>query len=577
MRRGLVYRTTRRVKPVLLKPILWMYRAIGAVLLRVSQFRAVRWTLNTRPARLMVRLALVVYSFTTLRIVPWAGRAKRSVRQFATSNEILGWVLAIVTCGTMGALLAASNYQYLYWLYFILAVAVFGGAAFTIMALKNPLFGVLFWISVSPLLNVYAKFKFGPGIPALTGDRLCLLVLAFALVLWAKRPSKAASLNAIPVLIVLFVICMLPAVARAKEIKAGAQVLVDSYLAPMTLFFFARRWIQDRTVLRKALIAILIVGTYFAVLGVPEYFTARNFFTWSGKPAWVEEGLGVARIQGPSRSPAEYGLTVALASYVAVVLAVWERNRARQVLYMVLLALFAAVIYMTLRRGVYIGWILGMLTLGVFSPRSRRVIVPGLIVGVILSGVFIDQIMRSSIFTERIAYKDPVYQRLVLNATSVEIIKDRPWFGLGIGKFGESIGSYVTAYKGISAHYASGLPSPHNSYFRIVTEAGLVGFTPFAMLLLALGWFTYRAYRRTPADGVTGRDTIALFWAFAFAHLMQASSTDAFLYCPYLNAMVFFLAGAINGTHVQRVETVPEVRKEVRRTRRLGSAHARVS
>lgn len=578
MRRGLAYKTTRRVKPILAKPALWTLHKLRSLALRIYAFRLVRRILHSRPARFIGRLALGLIAFASFRVLPWSRRSKQRIRAFAASKELLGWFIAILLCGLIGVFLGFSNYEYAYWIYFILTVAVIGGGAFTVLALKSPLFGVLFWISASPLLNVYAKFKFGPGIPALTGDRLCLLILAFALVLWAKKPSKAERLPAIPVLILLFVIAMLPAVIRAPEMKTGAQVLVDSYLAPMALFFFARRWVQDRSTLHKSLIAILVVGTYFAVLGVPEYFTARNFFTWSGKPAWVEEGLGVARIQGPSRSPAEYGLTVALASYVAVILAVWEKNRAKRMLYLLMLVLFSVVIYMTLRRGVYMGWILGMLALAVASARSRRVILPGLLVGVILSGIFVDKIVSSEVFTERIAYKAPVYQRLVLNATSIEIIKDRPWLGLGIGKFPEAIGSYVTSYRGISALYARGLPSPHNSYFRILTEAGLVGFLPFAMLIMALGFYTYRAYRRTPADGPTGRDTIALFWAFGFAHLMQAGSTDAFLYCPYLNAMVFFLAGAINGTFIQKEnEADPDVGKEARRIGKLRSARAPVT
>lgn len=562
---------------VIAAPLVPVIRSTGRLAHRVGSTKAAKAVACSFPARFAARLGSGVSIFVSYTLLPLSRRTKQRIRAFAASKELLGWFIAILLCGLMGVCLGLSNYEPIYWAYFILTVAIIGGGAFTILALKSPLFGVLFWISVSPLLNVYAKFKFGPGIPALTGDRLCLLILAFALVLWAKRPSKAERLPAIPALILLFTIAMLPAVVRAPEMKTGAQVLVDSYLAPMALFFFARRWVQDRTVLRKSLVAILVVGTYFAVLGVPEYFTQRNFFTWSGRPVWVEEGLGVARVQGPSRSPMEYGLTVALSSYVGIILAVWEKNRAKRMLYLLLLVLFSVVIYMTLRRGVYIGWILGMLALAIASTRSRRVILPGLLVGVILSGVFVDKIVSSHVFTERIAYKAPVYQRLVLNATSIEIIKDRPWLGLGIGRFPEAIGSYVTSYRGISALYASGLPSPHNSYFRILTEAGLVGFLPFVMLLLALVLYTYKAYRRTPADGPTGRDTIALFWAFGFAHLMQAGSTDAFLYCPYLNAMLFFLAGAINGTHIQRADASPEANEEVRRPRKLRSAQVPVT
>lgn len=547
------------------------------LILRIYAFRFIRWALNSGPAKLAARLATGGYLLLPERVLPWGRQIKRRIRAYAASQELLGWFIVVLVCGLMGLCLGLSNYERIYWIYFIFTVALAGSAAFVMLTLRNPLFGLLFWVAVSPLLNVYAQFKLLPGLPALTGDRLCLLVLGIAMLLWAKRPSKAKALPMVPVFMWLFLLAMLPAVFRATQIKTAAQVVTDSYLVPMTLFFFARRWVEDRTVLHKALMAILIVGVYFAVLGVPEYFTQRNFFTWSGKPAWVEEGLGLVRIQGPSRSPAEYGLTVGLASYIAVVLAVWEKNRAKRVLYLMLLALFSAVIYMTLRRGVYMGWLLGMIALAVVSPRSRRVIIPGLLVGVILGGVFIDKVVSSPVFTERIAYKAPVYQRLVLNATSTEIVKQHPWFGLGVGKFPEVMRSYVTSYKGISALYATGLPSPHNSYFRILTEAGFVAFIPFVLLIGALIAYTYRAYRRTPADGLTGRDAIALFWAFGFAHIAQAGSTDAFLYCPYLNAILFFLAGAINGAHIHKNDALPEADKEVRRAGKTRPARVPVT
>lgn len=577
MRRGLIYRTTREATSILAKPGLWVLHTLGSLALRIYAFRFVRRALHSTPATFAARLTVGGYHLVSERILPWSRRAKRRIRALVASHELLGWFIVVFLCGLMGLCLGLSNYDNLYWIYFIFIVAIAGSAAFTILTLRNPLFGVLFWISVSPLLNVYAKFKFGPGIPALTGDRLCLLILAFALILWAKRPSKAERLPAVPILILVFIVAMIPAVAQATKVKTGAQVLVDSYLAPMTLFFFARRWVEDRSVFHKALMAILVVGIYFAVLGVPEYFTQRNFFTWSGKPAFVEEGLGTVRIQGPSRSPAEYGLAVALASFVGVIFAAWEKNRAKRIFYLLLLALFTVVIYMTLRRGVYLGWVLGMLVLAVGAPRTRRIIVPGILIGLILGGIFIDKIMSSAIFTERIAYKDPVYQRMVLNASSIEIVKDKPWFGLGIGRYPEVLSSYIQTYKGISALYARGLPSPHNSYFRLLTEAGFVGFIPFMLLVLSLIVYTRRAYRNTPADGPTGRDTIVLFWAFGLAHISQAGSTDAFLYCPYLNALFFFLAGAVNGTHIQRTEALSKADKEVRRAGKLRSARLPVT
>lgn len=577
MRRGLIHRITAKL---LVGPVLWVLLRLKSLLLRIYQFRAVRWTLNTKPARLLARLAVGCYSLAAYRILPWYRRTKQRVRRFLASREVLGWILMILICGMMGGFLAASNYRGIYWAYFILLLSAVGMFGFAVITLKNPLYGLLFWVFSSPLLSVFVAFKFMPGMPAISGDRACLFILLLALLLWERRSGKPQSTPAIGLLIFVFILTLMPSMVRAERLNSGLQMVGDNYLAPMSLYFFARRWIQDQATLRKAIWVVFLVGIYFALVGIPEYFTHKNIFAaWSGRATMQDESLGLVRVQGPARSPGEYGLVVSMGSYIAILLASWERNHTRRVLYILLAAVMIVAVYMTLRRGVYVGWLMGLLVLAFFSVRSRRFIVPGLVLVLAVVGLNSAVIKSSDIYTERITYAAPYYQRLVLNATSMEMVRQHPLLGVGMGQYPNVMTKYLRPYKDLSPLYSTGLPSPHNSYFRILTEAGFLAFIPWVLLLASAAWYTYLAFRRTAPGQIEGRDAVALFWAFGSSHLMQATSTDAFLYAPYLNAIFFFLLGAATAVHYKSKKESEAEKPAVTpvRTRRIRQAVRGVS
>ena len=540
-RRGRIRRATDRVTKFAARPILWIARRFFGMLVTIYHVPIVYRLLHTRIALLVGRSAILCHAFTVCRAMPAVRRAKRRVRRFAADRELLGWVLSL----GLAIALAETLTHYFYLLRIV--IGLIGGAAYIVATLYSPVFGLLFWIVSSPLMGVFAEVKFGPSIPAINGDRLCLLILLIALILWARRQSKVKSTPAIGWCILVFVLVMFANTIRAEKIRSGAQTVFDSFLAPMTLFFFARRWIQSEGVLRKALIAIVIVATFLTIFGIPEYVTRENVFRHG---TWAEPELGLVRVQGPLKSPMEFGLVVALGSYVLMTILAGERRISRRILYVLMLLSYVLIIYMTLRRSVYASWILGLLVLALFSPRCRKMVLAGLVTGVMLIGAFSQKIESLPVYTERLGSKSPIQSRIVANATSIAIIKDNLVFGVGAGRYSDVVKKYLTGYMGISAMIVP-TRSPHNAYFRVLIEGGLAAFVPLAFLFLSAAWYTVQAYRRAPPQPWYGRDSIAVFWAFSVAHLSQATSTDAFVYCPYLNALFFFLLGAVIGVYFQ--------------------------
>ena len=75
--------------------------------------------------------------------------------------------------------------------------------------------------------------------------------------------------------------------------------------------------------------------------------------------------------------------------------------------------------------------------------------------------------------------------RAVFYENTVELIRERPWFGLGSGAFGEA---YTAHVRGKYTDWRA-MPSgdPHNQYLYVLAEQGIVGLMAFlSFIALAL-------------------------------------------------------------------------------------------
>lgn len=73
--------------------------------------------------------------------------------------------------------------------------------------------------------------------------------------------------------------------------------------------------------------------------------------------------------------------------------------------------------------------------------------------------------------------------RTVIWDAGIQVFKENPVFGVGVGSFQEAtVGSSVLGVE----------MSSHNSYLSILVENGLLGFLPFAMFLIALIFFAWK-------------------------------------------------------------------------------------
>ncbi len=430
----------------------------------IAGSRPVQWLSRRRSVRVTVGI-LCLLGALALRYVwrPLKRRVDRIVR-FVRRREILGWIVAWVMCGWI-ALAILQQQRFLMGL--MLGLVIAGGYA--IISLRSPLTGLIMWLMASPFLTMYIAVKPLPGMPVISGDRYCLAVLLLVYLIHLRRYKPAHPNPWLHGMMAVFIIAMLVSALPNRHPKGAAQAVLDTYAAPFLVYVFARRWVSDRRSLAIAVGAMMFVGLYFSFIGIPEHYMGKLLLR-PHRVAWVEEALGTMRAQGPAESPSEFGLVVLAAWLLALTAFVHERQTRRRLVYATIVVVAAIAISLTLRRSVYASVMLALICMLAASGRTRRTVAAIAVVGGVGFLIFWPQFTATKVYRTRIMEVGPIYTRAVVYATSWEILKDRPLFGVGTLNYPEYSSQYLTGYKDISPFYGRHVRTTHNAYLRIAVE-----------------------------------------------------------------------------------------------------------
>lgn len=209
-------------------------------------------------------------------------------------------------------------------------------------------------------------------------------------------------------------------------------------------------------------------------------------------PAWMDERFGddIVRIYSVFGNPNVYGEYLILTIPIAITAFVIEKKSQIKLVFGAIALLGIANLFWTLSRASMIGIAIAILIIVVLKQRK---LIPLLIIGLMVSPLILpDYIVERAMSTvgmssqseepielaeesasevdSSISYRGSIY------SSSMEILKDYPVTGVGIGQFGEVYKSY-----GVAKSY-----HPHNTFLMVAIETGILGIS--SLLLLGLTW-----------------------------------------------------------------------------------------
>jgi O-antigen ligase len=278
----------------------------------------------------------------------------------------------------------------------------------------------------------------------------------------------------------------------------------------------ARWWIVDGFVLGA-------VGV--AVIGLGQYALGRGVVFAEG---------GLPRLQSVYHSPNNVGLYLGRAWPLLVAVVLWQGRGRRRSFYGLALALVMLALGLSFSRGaLLLGLPAALLVMGWrVGGRYRWAVLALAVVGLLA----LIPLLRLPRFASLLDLQTgSTFFRLELWRSSLTLIRERPWLGVGPGNF---LGAYRTRYVLPSAWQEFNLEHPHNVYLDHWTRLGLLGLLAGGAVQVVF----WREVRRGAKDRVLAFGLTGSMVAF-LAHGL----VDNTLFFPDL-ALVFFLTlGLVQG------------------------------
>ena len=291
---------------------------------------------------------------------------------------------------------------------------------------------------------------------------------------------------------------------------ATANALLN-WAAYFVLFVVSLEALAATEIRRNFLRAVLYAGFAIAMLSTVQYFTS------DGAVYWVFH-VSSGRSFGPFVNPDHYAAFIELILPLAIYEA--RRNRGNLWLHTAMVgALYASVIASASRAGAT----LVTLEILVLPWLGRRSSFAGKVVtlSVVFAGIA-SLVVGPDVIWKRFQDKDPFRYRREIAASTVQMIRQRPWLGFGLGTYADVYPEFASFDIGLAVDHA------HNDWAEWTAEGGIL------MLLLMLG-----------IAAMSFRDALRSGWALGIYAVFLHSLADFPMQIPAIVGLLVTLLAAL--------------------------------
>ncbi len=416
------------------------------------------------------------------------------------------------------------------------------------------LLGLMLWSLIRPEVALYVLAAYLPFCKLLPGDfggfmtafNLTNLLFLVVIVTWLfsslARGRPLLEFHPLHVPVVLFAAWGLfsfvwHALGPDAPPGYGSEHLdeMKRWLDPFLVYVLFFHGVRRRDVWRSTVTLVMTVVAVVAGLAVLDYVD-------------VSEGTSLekARIGGVMGQPNFLGAF--LVYYMFLFAGHWLENLRRRPAWFLLVPFLLCVrgVMVTFSRGTYLALAQGLLGLAFFKKRILAVAAVAVILLAVLNPWLLPPGVRYRFDTTFQSSSEPLGEyggvpleedldkssatRLVIWKGALEMIKDHPVVGVGLGRFGELITSYARLDQARDAH---------NAYLITAAEMGLPALMLFLTTLAYLLWISNRVYRRHPERFVRAT---ALGLLGGLSGLLMANMFGSRINAPEVASYVWILA-----------------------------------
>ncbi len=430
-----------------------------------------------------------------------------------------------------------------------------------LLVVLNPLVGFSFWIVLAPFAPFWhLDLHLGAGVPDISLVRMGVLSVGFVLL-----AQLAAGRRALPALgwteigMVMFVGGMLLATRMARNgILPALQVAFDAYVVPLLVYLSARVLVTNEKHLQWMVNVFFVIALYIAVIALHESWTGVIWFY-----PWGRMGLytaGLRRVTGLLGNPAYHATIITVILPLAIYRYVRAMTPYKRWAYLAFIGLMLVTVVFLYNRAGYLAAFVVTLVMAVRFPRWRRVFVPSLLAGLLALVLMWGSFTRTEFYVRRLNNQASVRDRAKAIEAAWTLWRESPIFGIGYPNYG-----IVTLQRGIFEKIDDKwIPSPHNTFMGILSQAGLIAFGGYVLMLIGMAREAIIRYRQlregvekrfsglwqsalgvgTTAEAKSGWAVVALASLLAYVIMILTIDADP---AQFSNIVFYTLMGSILG------------------------------
>ncbi len=499
----------------------------------------------------------------------------RQVELAAVKNRLAHWVWV---AAQMGMALAVSLWlvQRLTGRGWERLVALVTQGTTLLLTVLNPLLGFSFWLVLAPFAPFWNfDLHLGAGVPDLGLVRVGVLSVGFVLLAEiAAGRRRLPPLGMTEVGMVVFVGGMLLATRMAlKGMIFAMQTAFDAYVVPLAVYLFARILVDDEKRLRWMTNVLFFVVLYVAFIALHESWTGEMWFYPWGRMGLYTRSL--RRVTGLLGNPAYHATIMTVMLPLAIYRYVVAPSRGKRVLYLGLVGVMLLTIAFLYNRAGYLAALAVMSIMAVRFPRWRRLFLPTAVAGILALVLLWGRFTQTEFYLRRLQNQASVNARAQAMRAALDLWRESPIFGIGYPNFGT-----ITLQRGYFVQIDDKWrPAPHNTFFGILSQAGLIAFAGFITMLAGMVREIVTRYRQlregverrmtglwrstlgigTTARAESGRAVVALASLVAYVIMILTVDADP---AQFSNIVFYTLMGSILGymahTHARHAQVAEE-------------------
>ena len=255
--------------------------------------------------------------------------------------------------------------------------------------------------------------------------------------------------------------------------------------------------------------AMIAMAVFVAIPGIVESVLNPEVAAFN----YISEGQKIIRSRGAERDPNIFGSNFIMPLILLVAFIGGAKTTKKKIILFIISGILIASVLLTYSRSVWVSVFIAAMIVMIYQKNYSFLMYSIFALVLVLFG---SETVRNIVFSvgDRVVdifagtSDDSSRFRLILLETAILIWLDSYTFGVGYQGFSTAFQKYHPPQE------VGGVYEPHNEYYKILAELGLIGFVVFIFLLWKIfkkGWDTVKKY---DAEGKDNSIVLALFASF---------------------------------------------------------------